>query len=92
MDLTAVCEDDYEARKLAGLVYGTDCKTYVNRILNVVGNEVVMGATDASAHSVMMRDGEQAESLAGFLQSVLDGEHSVTGAEASGRRVAVSKS
>lgn len=92
MDVTAVCQDAYEARKLAGLVYGAGRKTYVERILNVVGSEVVVGASDASAHSVMMEDGSQAESLAGFLQSVLDGEHSVTGAETAGRRVSISKS
>ncbi len=86
------CQDRYEAQKLAGLVYGAGQKTYVERILNVVGSEVVMGASDMSAHSVMMLDHDEAESIAGFLQSVLDGEHAVEGAEISGARVRISKS
>lgn len=89
---TAECQDGYEAQKLAGLVYGAGQKTYVERILNVVGSEVVMGATDMSAHSVTMRDGREAESLAGFLQSVIDGEHRVDEAKVSGARVVISKS
>ena len=91
LELSADCQDAYEARKLAGLVHGSG-KAYVVRILNVVGGEVVMGASDASAHSVMMRDSGQAESLAGFLQSVLDGEHRIGGAKVSGARVLISKS
>lgn len=92
MSLIVACQDRYEAQKLAGLVYGAGQKTYVERILNVVGSEIVMGASDMSAHSVMMLDHDEAESLAGFMQSVLDGEHSVDGAEISGARVRISKS
>ena len=91
LELTASCQDAYEARKLAGLLHGSG-KAYVARILNVVGGEVVMGASDASAHSVMMLDAGQAESLAAFLQSVLDGEHSVGYAEVAGARVRIAKS
>lgn len=92
MKTVAACQDKYEAQKLAGLVYGAGQKTYVERVLNVVGSEVVMGASDMSAHSVTMLDRDEAESLAAFLQSVLDGEHSVDGAEVSGARVRISKS
>jgi len=41
--VTILCQDKYEAQKLANLIFVNDTKeTYVTEILNVVENEVVL--------------------------------------------------
>ncbi|MCE2508715.1 MAG: hypothetical protein J4G04_05380 [Nitrosopumilaceae archaeon] len=66
-------------------------QTYIDAVLDIIGNEVVVSLKDKSAHSIVMRDGVDAERLAAYLQSVLEGAHRVVVAEASGDAVYMEK-
>ena len=76
MKIKIVCEDKYEAQKLASLIFIKDGKeTYITSILNVVKNELVISLKDKSAHSILLKDEENVEKFADFIQSVIDKEH-----------------
>ena len=71
--VTIICQDKYEAQKLANLIFVNDTKeTYVTEILNVVENEVVLSIKDKSAHSVVLEDNDQALLFTDFIQSVIE--------------------
>jgi len=70
---TIICQDKYEAQKLANLIFVNDTKeTYVTEILNVVENEVVLSIKDKSAHSVILVDSDQVLLFTDFIQSVIE--------------------
>ena len=76
MKISITCDDKYEAQKLASLIFIKDGKeTYITSILNVVKNEVVIALKDKSAHSIVLKDEENVEKFADFVQSVIDKEH-----------------
>lgn len=76
MKVNITCDDKYEARKLASLIFIKDGKeTYITSILNIVKNEVVISLKDKSAHSVVLKDDTNVEKFADFIQSVVDKEH-----------------
>jgi len=78
--ITILCQDKYEAQKLANLIFVNDTKeTYVTEILNVVENEVVLSIKDKSAHSVILKDNNQALLFTDFIQSVIEKKHKITG-------------
>ena len=71
--ITILCQDKYEAQKLANLIFVNDTKeTYVTEILNVVENEVVLSIKDKSAHSVVLKDNDQVLLFTDFIQSVIE--------------------
>ena len=71
--ITILCQDKYEAQKLANLIFVNDTKeTYVTEILNVVENEVVLSIKDKSAHSVILVDSDQVLLFTDFIQSVIE--------------------
>jgi len=71
--VTIICQDKYEAQKLANLIFVNDSKeTYVTEILNVVENEVVLSIKDKSAHSVILVDSDQVLLFTDFIQSVIE--------------------
>jgi len=71
--ITILCQDKYEAQKLANLIFVNDTKeTYVTEILNVVENEVVLSIKDKSAHSVVLVDSDQVLLFTDFIQSVIE--------------------
>ncbi len=73
-----VCQDKYEAQKLASLIFAKEGKeTYVTEILNVFDNEVVISIKDKSAHSIMLKDKNQIEVFIDFIQSVVEKEHRI---------------
>jgi predicted CopG family antitoxin len=75
-----VCEDEYEAQKLAGLIYvKQDKDTFITGILEVIENEVVISVKDKSAHSILLKDKFEVESFADFIQSVVEKKHRITG-------------
>lgn len=79
MKVKVICEDKYESKKLASLIFIKDSKeTYITRILNVVENEVVVELKDKSAHSVLLKDNKEVEVFADFIQSVIEKEHKIT--------------
>ena len=73
------CSDSYEAQKLASLIYiKDDDEIFINGILEIIENEIIISLKDKSAHSVLFRDRFQAESFADFIQSVIDGTNKIT--------------
>ena len=92
MRASIVCEDGYEAQKLASLIYSEEGgQTHITEIRSVIGNEVVIAIKDGSAHSILLRDVAQAEGFADFVQSVLEGRHRIAGAAARKDRVEIDK-
>lgn len=72
------CDDKYEAHKLASLIFIKDgMETYITAILNVIKNELVIALKDKSAHSILLKDEENVEKFADFIQSVVDKEHKI---------------
>ncbi len=76
MKTNIICDDKYEAEKLAVLIFTKEGKeTFITGILNVVKNELVVSLKDKSAHSILLKDEENVEKFADFIQSVIDEEH-----------------
>ncbi len=78
MKVRISCEDKYECKKLASLIFVKDSnETYITKILNIIENEVVVELKDKSAHSVLLKDKHQVEVFADFIQSVMENEHKI---------------
>ena len=78
MKIKLSCEDKYESQKLSSLIFIKDSnETYITKILNIIENEVVLEIKDKSAHSVLLKDKDQVEIFADFIQSVVDKEHKI---------------
>ncbi len=78
MKISITCDDKYEAQKFASLIFIKDGKeTYITSILNIIKNELVISLKDKSAHSILLKDKENVEKFADFIQSVLDKEHNL---------------
>ena len=76
MKVSITCDDEYEAQKLMSLIFiKEDKETYITAILNVIKNEIIILLKDKSAHSILLKDEENVEKFADFIQSVLDKEH-----------------
>ena len=76
MKISIICDDKYEAQKLAVLIFIKEGReTFITGILNVVKNELVISLKDKSAHSILLKDEENVERFADFVQSVIDKEH-----------------
>jgi hypothetical protein len=74
-----ICEDEYEAQKLSGLIYVKDNKeTFIVGILEIIDNEIIVSLKDKSAHSVLLKDKLEAESFADFIQSVVEKTNRIT--------------
>ena len=74
-----ICDDEYEAQKLAGLIYvKEDMEMFITGILEIVDNELIISLKDKSAHSVLLKDRFEAEAFADFIQSVVEKRHRIT--------------
>ena len=90
--ITILCQDKYEAQKLANLIFVNDTKeTYVTEILNVVENEVVLSIKDKSAHSVILVDNNQVLVFTDFIQSVIEKKQRIVQTETVGSSVVIVK-
>jgi len=90
--ITILCQDKYEAQKLANLIFVNDTKeTYVTEILNVVDNEVVLSIKDKSAHSVILVDSDQVLLFTDFIQSVIEKKQKIVQTETVGSSVMIVK-
>ena len=90
--VTILCQDKYEAQKLASLIFVNDTKeTYVTEILNVIENEVVLSIKDKSAHSVILVDNDQVLLFTDFIQSVLENRQKIIQTETVGSSVKIVK-
>jgi len=92
MKIDIICQDKYEAQKLARLIYIKDGKeTFMTEILNVIENELVVKLKDKSAHSIVLKDNIQVESFADFIQSVFEKKHKITGVTTKDNKVEILK-
>ena len=90
--VTILCQDKYEAQKLANLIFVNDTKeTYVTEILNVVENEVVLSIKDKSAHSVILMDNDQVLLFTDFIQSVIEKKQKIVQTEIAENSVKIVK-
>jgi len=90
--ITILCQDKYEAQKLANLIFVNDTKeTYITEILNVVENEVVLSIKDKSAHSIVLTDNDQALVFTDFIQSVIEKKQKIVQTETVGSSVKIVK-
>ena len=90
--ITILCQDKYEAEKLANLIFVNDTKeTYVTEILNVVENEVILSIKDKSAHSVVLEDNNQVLLFTDFIQSVIEKRQKIVQTETVGSSVMIVK-
>lgn len=93
MKIRVSCDDKYEARKLASLIFVKDSQeTYIDNILNVIENELVVSLKDKSAHSILLENRENVESFADFMQSVIEKEHKIVSTETFSHEVEIIKS
>lgn len=82
MKKNITCADSYEAQKLASLIYiKDDNEIFINGILEIIENEIVLSLKDKSAHSVLFQDRTQADAFADFIQSVIDNVSKITKTE-----------
>ncbi|HUT06063.1 MAG TPA: hypothetical protein VMW74_05175 [Nitrosopumilaceae archaeon] len=82
MKVRVSCEDKYECKKLASLIFIRNSnETYITKILNVIDSEVVVQLKDKSAHSFQLKDKYQVEVFVDFIQSVLEKEHKIISTE-----------
>ena len=89
---TIICQDKYEAQKLANLIFVNDTKeTYVTEILNVIENEVVLAIKDKSAHSIILVDSDQVLLFTDFIQSVIEKRQEIVQTETVGSSVRMIK-
>lgn len=73
------CVDHYEAQKLASLIYiKDDNEIFINGILDIIENEIIISLKDKSAHSILLQDRAQADIFADFIQSVIDNVNTIT--------------
>ena len=73
-----VCQDKYEAQKLASLIIVKEGnETFITEILNIFENEVVFSIKDKSAHSVLLKDKDQIEIFVDFIQSIVENKHRI---------------
>lgn len=87
-----VCDDEYEAQKLASLIYvKQDSETFITGVLEIVENEVIVSLKDKSAHSILLKDRLEVERFADFIQSVVEKKHKITNAEISKNTVEITK-
>ena len=87
-----LCQDKYEAQKLANLIFVNDTKeTYITEILNVIENEVVLSIKDKSAHSIVLTDNDQSLVFTDFIQSVIEKKQKIVQTETIGSSVKIVK-
>ena len=90
--VTIHCRDKYEAQKLDSLIFVNETKeTYVTEILNVVENEIVLSIKDKSAHSVILKDNNQALLFTDFIQSVIEKNQKIIHTEITENSVEIKK-
>jgi len=74
-----ICDDNYEAQKLASLIYVKDNnETFIDGILEIIENELIISLKDKSAHSILLKDRSEAESFADFIQSIVEKQERIS--------------
>ena len=92
MKTDIVCDDEYEAQKLMSLIFiKEDKETYISGILNVIKNEIIISLKDKSAHSILLKDEENVDKFADFIQSVFDQEHDLVSTKMNKSTIEITK-
>lgn len=92
MRIRVICQDKNEAVKLASLIFIKDgMETFINSVVNVYGNEIVISLKDKSVHSIVLKDAGQVEVFTDFIQSVVEKENRITDTKASNDTVQITK-
>ena len=92
MKTEIVCDDEYEAQKLMSLIFiKEDKETYISGILNIIKNEIIISLKDKSAHSILLKDEENVEKFADFIQSVFDQEHDLVSTKMNKSTIEITK-
>lgn len=92
MKKNITCADNYEAQKLASLIYIKDNnEIFINGILEIIENEIIISLKDKSAHSILFKDRFQAEVFADFIQSVIDETNMITKTQVLDEMVEITK-
>lgn len=92
MKKSVTCADSYEAQKLASLIYiKEDREIFINGILEIIENEIIISLKDKSAHSILFSDKSHAEAFADFVQSVIDNVDRITHTQVLGDTVEITK-
>ena len=87
-----ICEDGYEAQKLASLIYVKDNnETFIIGILEIIENELIISLKDKSAHSILLKDRSEAESFADFIQSVIENNNKISDTQVTENVVEITK-
>ena len=82
ISITILCQDKYEAQKLAGLIFVNDTKeTYITEILDTIENEIILSIKDKSVHSVVLKNKEQVLFFTDFIQSVTEKKQKIAQTE-----------
>ena len=90
--IAILCNDKYEAQKLASLIFVNETKeTYITEILNVVENEIILSIKDKSAHSVILKDNDQVLLFTDFIQSVIEKNQKIVHTEITENSVEIIK-
>ena len=80
--ITILCQDKYEAQKLASLIFVNDTKeTYITEILDTIENEIILSIKDKSVHSVVLKNKEQVLFFTDFIQSVTEKKQKIVQTE-----------
>jgi hypothetical protein len=92
MRIRVICQDKNEAVKLASLIFIKDgMETFINSVVNVYGNEIVISLKDKSVHSIVLKDAGQVEVFTDFIQSVVEKENRITDTKATNDAVEITK-
>ena len=59
--------------------------------MNVIKNEIIISLKDKSAHSILLKDEENVEKFADFIQSVFDQEHDLVSTKMNKSTIEITK-
>ena len=74
-----VTQDNYEALKLASLIFVKEGnETFITEIIDVFETEIVISIKDKSVHSIVLKDKEQVVKFTDFMQSIIEKKGKIT--------------
>ena len=74
-----LCQDHYEAIKLSSLIFiKKGGETYIEEVINVIDNEIIISLKDKSAHSVILKNSREVDVFTDFIQSICEGIHKIS--------------
>lgn len=92
MKIEISCDDKYEAQKLSSIIYNKESKeTFVTNVLNIFEKEIVLSLKDKSAHSVVLKNEEEVELFADFIQTIIEKKHKIIFVKIHGDKVEIEK-